>query len=88
MRGRRQEADGSWWFVLEIPLITRAQTSDGRHRAEPEPVQFLAPGTTDVVIAVPGEDYSTVPTWRDPVAVRRAAQRRNLGRPREPFPWE
>jgi hypothetical protein len=88
VRGRRQEADGSWWYELEIPLFARAESGDGRLRAEPEPVQFLAPATRDIVLAVPGEDYSEVPTWRDPAAVRRDARRRNLGRPREPFPWD
>lgn len=88
VRGRRQESDGSWWYVLELPLFTRAETRDGRLRAEPEPVHFLAPATDDVVLAVPGEDYREVPTWRAPSALRREARRRTLGRSRGPFPWE
>lgn len=88
VRRRRQEADGSWWYELEIPLFTRSETGDGRLRAEPEPVHFLAPATRDIVLAVPGEDYSAVPTWRDPVAVRRESRRRTLGRPNGPFPWD
>lgn len=88
VRSRRQESDGSWWYELEIPLFTRAEARDGRLRAEPEPVHFLAPASRETVLAVPGEDYSDVPTWRDPAAVRREARRRTLGRPREPFPWD
>ncbi|MCF6526332.1 hypothetical protein [Streptomyces sp. JJ36] len=88
VRGRRQEADGSWWYELELPLFTRAEAGDGRLRPEPEPVSFFAPGTQDVVLAVPGEDYSGVPTWRHPAAVRREARRRRLGRPRRPLPWD
>ncbi|MFR9754779.1 hypothetical protein [Streptomyces sp. TR06-5] len=88
VRGRRQEADGSWWYELELPLFARTQTRDGRLRAEPEPVHFLAPASQDVVLAVPGEDYGEVPTRRDPAAVRRDARRRILGRPRPSFPWD
>jgi hypothetical protein len=88
VRGRRQEADSSWWYELELSLFTRAETRDGRLRAEPEAVHFLAPASRDVVLAVPGQDYSDVPTWRHPTALRREAQRRRLGRPRAPMPWE
>jgi hypothetical protein len=88
VRGRRQEADGSWWYELALSLYSRAQTRDGRLRAEPESVHFLAPGTRDAVLAVPGQDYSDVPTWRHPAAVRRETRRRRLGRPRAPMPWD
>ena len=88
VRARRQEADGSWWYELEIPLFTRAEARDGRLRAEPEPVHFLAPARKAFVLAVPGEDYSGVPTWRDPAAVRREARRRTLGRTKEAVPWD
>lgn len=88
VRGRRQEIDGAWWYELEVPLYTRAERADGGLRAEPEPVRFLAPAAKEVVLAVPGEDYSEVPTWRHPTAVRRDARRRTLGRARDPFPWD
>lgn len=88
VRGRRQESDGSWWYELELSLFARTETRDGRLRAEPEAVHFLAPAARDVVLAVPGQDYGDVPTWRHPTALRRETQRRHLGRPRAPMPWE
>jgi hypothetical protein len=41
-RGRRQEADGSWWFLVELPLYAAAE-AHGRFAAQPSPVTFAAP---------------------------------------------
>jgi hypothetical protein len=56
---RRQEADGSWWYLVELPLYAIAEVR-GRFTAEPSPVVFAAPAAACTPIE--GEDYAAVPT--------------------------
>jgi hypothetical protein len=69
---RRQEADGSWWYVCELTLWTDVDAG-GRHRAEPGPVVFAAPASA--CQPVDGESYHEVPTesvrQRPPFAIER-----------------
>ena len=65
-----------------ITLIVRYQSADGRLTAEPEPVSFWAPAAGGVASPIEGQDYSGVPTFRDPAALRREARARATGRPR------
>jgi len=83
VRERRQEADRSWWYLCTITLIIRFEQPDGRLTAEPEPCSFWAPAAKDVVTAIPGQDYSAIPTHRHPGLLRRTAlERRSRGRDR------
>jgi hypothetical protein len=89
IRERRQEADGSWWYLCSITLIVRFVRGDGRLTAEPEPCSFWAPAAGGVVTAIEGQDYSTVPTHRDPGLLRREAiaRARGNGRRRPTDEW-
>ncbi|EST25353.1 hypothetical protein N566_24530 [Streptomycetaceae bacterium MP113-05] len=52
-------------------------------------MEFIAPATSKVTMAIPGEDYRDVTTWRrDPGVIHREARQRNLGRPHEALPFE
>ncbi|MEY9961363.1 hypothetical protein [Streptacidiphilus sp. MAP5-52] len=83
-RERHQEADGSWWMLATVTLIVRNLTVSGRLTAEPEPVSFWAPMADGVVTPIEGEDYSAVPTTRDPGLLRRQARARATGQRRRP----
>lgn len=84
VRQRRQEADGSWWFLVMITLIVRFQGANGRLTAEPEPASFWAPAADGVCTPIEGEDYSAVPTYRDPALLRRQVRTRAAGQRRPP----
>lgn len=57
----------------------RYESAQGRLTAEPEPVSFWAPAAGGVVTPLEGENYSGVPTHRNPAALRRAARARATG---------
>jgi hypothetical protein len=64
VKGRRREADGSWWYALQIHLPARTEIR-GRLTDEPSPVDFLAPaGRCE---PIDGQAYDQVPTERDGV---------------------
>lgn len=83
-RERRQESDGSWWMKVTVTLIVQNLTIGGLLTAEPEPVTFLAPLADGVCSPIEGQDYSAVPTVRDPGLLRRQARARATGRGRGP----
>jgi hypothetical protein len=64
VKGRRREADGSWWYALQIHLPARTEIR-GRLTAEPAPVDFLTPAGRCEPIR--GQAYDQVPTERDGV---------------------
>lgn len=57
---RHRSKDGSWWYEAEAILPARYEHADGRTQAigAPTPISVLA----DDIAAIPGEDYSAVPT--------------------------
>ncbi len=61
VRGRRREADGSWWYALQIRLPSPTEVG-GRLTDEPVPVDFLAPA--ERCEPLDGQDYALVPTER------------------------
>jgi hypothetical protein len=61
VRGRRKEADGTWWYSLRIHLPS-ATESRGRLVAEPAPIDFRAPA--DRCEPIEGQAYESVPTER------------------------
>jgi hypothetical protein len=61
VRSRLQERDGSWWYLVEIPVYVKADVH-GRFVGEPSPVTFTAPAAACTPIE--GEDYSDVPIER------------------------
>jgi hypothetical protein len=65
VKGRRREADGSWWYALQIHLPARTEIR-GRLTDEPSPVDFLTPA--DRCEPIPGQPYDQVPTERTGVA--------------------
>ncbi|HET6860822.1 MAG TPA: hypothetical protein VFH94_27455 [Streptomyces sp.] len=73
-----QNADGSWWFEVSLPLWSRLIDRDGRTTHTPADTVFLAPAA--LVTPVDGQDYRGTPVRRDPAAVRRAARHRPTGR--------
>ncbi|CAG6397587.1 DUF6233 domain-containing protein [Streptomyces cocklensis] len=60
-KGRRREADGSWWFDLQIHLPGQGHDRD-RLQALPAAVDFRAPA--DVCEPIEGQAYDQVPTER------------------------
>lgn len=88
---RIRDADGSWWYELNVSLWARVAThhrSTDRIAGEPAPTVFLAPAA--VVTPIKGQDYRGVAIWRHPATLRRA-HRNPLQRPRpdgRPVPWE
>ena len=76
--------DGSWWMQVAIVLIVRFQGPSGRLTAEPEPVLFWAPMADGVVTPIEGENYSAIPTTRDPSLLRQQARTRATGQRRRP----
>ena len=64
VKGRRREADGSWWYALQIHLPARTEIR-GRLTDEPSPVDFLTPASR--CEPIPGQAYDQVPTDRDGV---------------------
>ncbi|MFC1428515.1 hypothetical protein ACEZCY_35675 [Streptacidiphilus sp. N1-12] len=83
-RERRQEADASWWMKVTVTLLVQNLTAGGRMTSEPEPVSFWAPLAGGVCSPIEGQDYSGVPTTRDPGLLRRQARARETGRGRGP----
>lgn len=87
---RIRDADGSWWFELNLTLWSRVEThhrSVDRIAGEPAPTVFLAPGAS--VTPIKGQDYRGVATWRHPATLRRT--RRNplqRTRPGGAVPWD
>jgi hypothetical protein len=65
VKGRRREADGSWWYDLQIHLPA-ANTTWGTLRDEPAPVDFPAPAGRCEPIH--GQPYDQAPTERVGVA--------------------
>ena len=61
VKRRRREADGTWWYDLQIHLPAATQTR-GRLADEPAPVDFRAPAGRCEPIH--GQPYDTVPTER------------------------
>jgi len=61
VKGRQREADGAWWYRLQIHLPT-ATSVRGRLVEEPAPVDFLAPASRCEPIE--GQPYDQVPTVR------------------------
>ena len=61
VKARRREADGPWWYQLQIHLPMATDTR-GHLRDEPAPVDFLAPASRCEPIE--GQAYDTVPTER------------------------
>lgn len=61
VRGRVQERDGSWWYMVEVAVYATADIH-GRLIAEPSPVTFTAPAAA--CTPIPGEDYRELTTWR------------------------
>jgi hypothetical protein len=75
-RGRVQQADGSWWYAVEIPLYAAVELGTV-YRADPSPVEFLAPASA--CSPLPGEDYRALPTER-PRRAPWGIEHRALGR--------
>jgi hypothetical protein len=67
VRGRRREADGSWWYALQIHLPAAARVRECLVD-EPAPVDFVAPAAR--CEPVEGQSYDQVPTERHDVAPR------------------
>ncbi|NUP36763.1 MAG: hypothetical protein HOY76_06985 [Streptomyces sp.] len=65
VRGRRKEADGSWWYDLRIHLPSQG-SQRGRLLALPAAVDFRAPA--GVCEPLDGQPYDRVPTERHGVA--------------------
>lgn len=65
VKGRRREADTSWWYLLQIHLPAATQRF-GRLADEPSPVDFTAPASRCEPIE--GQAYDQVPTERVGVA--------------------
>ena len=61
VKGRRQEADGSWWFDLQVHLPSQG-SERGRLLALPAAVDFRAPA--DLCEPIAGQPYHQVPTER------------------------
>ncbi|TDC04915.1 hypothetical protein E1265_35715 [Streptomyces sp. 8K308] len=59
---RRQADDGSWWYLVAIPLWGPEQRPDGTLVAALEPVECWAPAKA--CTPAPGEDYDQVPIDR------------------------
>jgi hypothetical protein len=66
-KGRRQEADGSWWFDLQVHLPSQS-SERGRLLTVPAAVDFRAPA--GVCEPIEGQAYDTVPTKRYGVPAR------------------
>ena len=75
----RQQRIARGWNSAPLPV-----TAGGRLTAEPEPVSFWAPMADGVCSPIEGEDYSAVPTTRDPGLLRRQARARATGQRRRP----
>src|SRR4051794_29473310 len=60
-RGRRQEADGVWFYELELPLCSAVEVR-GRFTGEPSPVTFLAPAAK--CTPAEGQSYQDLATER------------------------
>jgi hypothetical protein len=60
-KARRREADGSWWFDLQVHFPSQGSEM-GRLLALPAAVDFRAPA--DVCEPIEGQAYDTVPTVR------------------------
>ncbi|MFI1098518.1 DUF6233 domain-containing protein [Streptomyces sp. NPDC020917] len=65
VKGRRREADGSWWYDLQIHLPSASDTR-GRLTDVPVPVDFRAPAGRCEPIE--GQPYDQVPTERAAVS--------------------
>lgn len=61
VKGRRREADTSWWYLLQIHLPAATQRL-GRLTDEPAPVDFTAPASRCEPIE--SQAYDQVPTER------------------------
>ncbi|MDJ0346349.1 DUF6233 domain-containing protein [Streptomyces sp. H10-C2] len=64
VKARRQERDGTWWYLLQIHLPAAVEQR-GRLVDEPAPVDFAAPAGRCEPIE--GQAYEAVPTDRDGV---------------------
>ncbi len=74
---RIRDADGSWWYQLNVALWARVEThhrTADRITGEPAPILFLAPAAT--VTPIKGQDYRGVSTWRHPATLRRTCRKR------------
>lgn len=80
--GRSQELDGTWWYDLEIVLLSKVEVRGAYPRAEPQPVQFRAPYPT--VQPIPGQSYTRRPSPEEekPPAEVYAESLRHLRGPR------
>ncbi|WP_405578078.1 DUF6233 domain-containing protein [Streptomyces sp. NBC_01190] len=67
VKGRRKEADGTWWYDLQIHLPGQS-SEPGRILALPAAVDFRAPA--QVCEPVDGQEYDAVPTVRHGVEAR------------------
>ncbi|WP_327293011.1 DUF6233 domain-containing protein [Streptomyces sp. NBC_01198] len=67
VKGRRQEADTSWWFDLQIHLPSQG-SERGRLLAVPAAVDFRAPA--GACQPIEGQSYDGVPTERYGVPAR------------------
>lgn len=59
---RRRRADGTWWYVTALSLWSELDDAWGHHPAAYD-VAMVVP--VESCVAVPGEDYSGVPTVRE-----------------------
>ncbi|GGP01119.1 hypothetical protein [Wenjunlia tyrosinilytica] len=67
---RFQEADGSWWYDVEVTLWNVVIDRSGIRTAEPYPITIRV--AADNVSPIDGQDYRTVPTTRSHLAVKRS----------------
>ncbi|MFF4410345.1 hypothetical protein [Streptomyces sp. NPDC001404] len=67
--GRRQTADGRWWYDVTLPLWSRTIIA-GRDHCEPSDVHFTVPATH--LEPLEGTSYWGVPIRRHPKAIFRA----------------
>ena len=65
--GRSREMDGTWWYDLEIVLVSKVEVRGAYPRAEPQPVQFRAP--YPIVQPIEGQDYSQPTAAEQPPTV-------------------
>lgn len=61
---RRGWDTSGWWFLVEVPLWSRAELPGGQTVAEPAPALCWAPASSCTPLE--GEDYGLVPTLLPP----------------------
>ena len=59
---RRRRPDGTWWYVVTLALWSELDDQWGHHAAAYDVVMVVP---VESCAAVPGEDYSGVPTVRE-----------------------